>query len=277
MPVCNYLKRGLRYIIKGIPEKNIRANIAYLLPNQRLIDKRIVVTGGGKGIGSAITKKCLSEGAKVLIAGRDEVALKKVASECGCKYLRLDVLNVDEFPSFLKKADELLGGMNCLINNAGISLHEGNIRNVTVEQFNRQINTNLRGGYFLAQQFIELFEKNGCENGNILFVSSERGIFVDDLPYGLTKAAINSLTQGLANRMVKNKIRVNAVAPGVTASEMTGFSADGNLYCPYNITERIYLPEEVAEIVCFMLSDASRCLSGQILVCNEGKSINTHW
>lgn len=277
MSIRNYLKRGFQYIINGIPEKHIKVDIAYLLPNQRLADKRIVITGGGKGIGLAITKKCLSEGAEVLITGRDKVTLKKVASECGCKYLQLDVLNVDEFPPFLKKADELLEGMNCLINNAGISLHEGNIRNVTVEQFNRQINTNLRGGYFLAQQFIELFEKNNCENGNILFVSSERGIFVDDLPYGLTKAAINSLTQGLASRIVRNKIRVNAIAPGVTASEMTGFTAEGNLYCPYNITERVYLPEEVAEIVCFMLSDASRCLSGQILACNEGKSINIYW
>lgn len=277
MSICNYLKRGIRYIINGIPEKHIKVDIAYLLPNQRLADKRIVITGGGKGIGLAITKKCLSEGAEVLITGRDEVALKKVASEYGCKYLQLDVLNVEEFFPFLRKADELLGGMNCLINNAGISLHEGNIRNVTVEQFDRQINTNLRGSYFLAQQFIELLEKNNRENGNILFVSSERGIFVDDLPYGLTKSAINSLTQGLAKRMIKNGIRINAVAPGVTASEMTGFNAEDNLYCPYNMMERVYLPEEVAEITCFMLSDASRCLSGQILACNEGKSINAYW
>ena len=277
MSICNYLKRGIRYIINGIPEKHIKVDIAYLLPNQRLADKRIVITGGGKGIGLAITKKCLSEGAEVLITGRDEVALKKVASEYGCKYLQLDVLNVEEFFPFLRKADELLGGMNCLINNAGISLHEGNIRNVTVEQFDRQINTNLRGSYFLAQQFIELLEKNNRENGNILFVSSERGIFVDDLPYGLTKSAINSLTQGLAKRMIKNGIRINAVAPGVTASEMTGFNEDDNRYCPYNMMERFYLPEEVAEITCFMLSDASRCLSGQILACNEGKSINAYW
>ena len=111
MSIRNYLKRGFQYIINGIPEKHIKVDIAYLLPNQRLADKRIVITGGGKGIGLAITKKCLSEGAEVLITGRDKVTLKKVASECGCKYLQLDVLNVDEFPPFLKKADELLGGI----------------------------------------------------------------------------------------------------------------------------------------------------------------------
>ena len=97
------------------------------------------------------------------------------------------------------------------------------------------------------------------------------------MPYGLTKTALNSLVKGLAKRLISRGIRVNAVAPGVTASDMTGISKDGNLYVDYNMTERVYLPEEVAEIACFLLSDASRCLSGQILVCNEGKSINAHW
>lgn len=277
MSLREYLKRGIRYVISGVPQKNVTANIAYLQPNQRLKGKHIIVTGGAKGIGLAITRKCLEEGAKVLVTGRDEVALKKVSDDYGCLYLKLDILSVDDFPLFVKRADELLGGVNCLVNNAGISLHEGNIRNVSLEQFDKQMNTNLRGGYFLAQKFIELLENTKRENGNILFVSSERGFFVDDLPYGLTKAAINSLTQGLACRVIDSKIRVNAIAPGVTASEMTGFSAEGNLYCPYNATERVYLPEEVAEVACFLLSDASKCLSGQILVCNEGKSINAHW
>lgn len=219
----------------------------------------------------------MSEGAQVLITGRDKNALEKVAEKYGCKYLPLDIMQVDSFDSFIDKADKLLKGIDGLINNAGISLHEGNIRNVSVDQFDKQINTNLRGGYFLAQKFIKLFEENNRTDGNILFVSSERGTYVDDLPYGLTKAAVNSLTQGLAYRLVDSKIRVNAIAPGVTASEMTGFKAEGNLYCPYNVTERIYLPDEVAEIACFLLSDAARCLSGQIVVCNEGKSINSHW
>lgn len=278
MSLREYFKRGIKYIISGVPQKNVMANIVYLQSNKRLEGKHIIVTGGAKGIGLAITKKCLAEGAKVLITGRDEIALKEVSNKYGCLYQKLDILNVDDFSLFLKRADELLDGVNVLVNNAGISLHEGNIRNVALEQFNRQINTNLRGGYFLAKEFVKLLETNNKRvDGNILFVSSERGVFVDDLPYGLTKAAINSLTQGLAYRLVDSKIRVNAIAPGVTASDMTGFKSEGNLYCSYNATERVYLPEEAAEVACFLLSDASKCLSGQILVCNEGKSINAHW
>ena len=96
-------------------------------------------------------------------------------------------------------------------------------------------------------------------------------------PYGFTKAAINSMVQGLAYLFISQGIRINAVAPGVTASDMTGLSSDGNLYLPYNATERVYLPEEVAETACFLLSDASGCISGQVIVCNNGKTINARW
>ena len=111
-------------------------------------------------------------------------------------------------------------------------------------------------------------------SGNILFISSERGIMVDDLPYGISKAAINSLVQGLAKTLIKKGIRVNAIAPGVTASGMTGINITDNLFRESQETSRIYLPEEVAEIACFLLSDTSNLLNGQILVSNEGKSIN---
>ena len=71
--------------------------------------------------------------------------------------------------------------------------------------------------------------------------------------------------------------RINAVAPGVTVSDMVGKKDDDDLTYPGNATGRYYLPEEVAEIACFLLSDASNCLNGQILVCNEGKTINARW
>ena len=278
MKLFPYIRRMFSYIKNGPTiVKHITADIHYLLPSNKLAGKKIIITGGGRGLGYAMAKKFIAEGAEVLIAGRNEAILIEKAKELQCKYLTLDVQNIDEFNHFITKADILLGGINCLVNNAGISLHEGNIMNVTCEQFNSQINTNLRGGYFLSQKFIEHCEKNNVEKGNILFVSSERGIFTDDLPYGLTKAAINSLVKGLAYRMAKSHIRVNAIAPGVTTSDMTGFKAYGNLYAPWNCGERIYLPEEVAEIASFLLSDATSCLSGQIIECNNGKTANTHW
>lgn len=278
MKLLMYLKRAL-WCIKNGPTviKHITADIHYLNPDNKLAGKKIIITGGGRGLGYAMAKRFVSEGADVLIAGRNEDLLAEKANELNCKYLKLDVQNSSEFDKFIEQAHKLLGGVNCLVNNAGISLHEGEIRNVTEEQFDSQISTNLRGGYFLAQKFIKYFENSRQEYGNILFVSSERGFFTDDLPYGLTKAAVNSLIKGLAYRLVGNHIRVNGIAPGVTTSDMTGFKADGNLYVPWNTGERVYLPEEVAEVACFLLSDAANCLSGQILECNNGKTANTHW
>lgn len=271
-------RRKLRQPVKpAATQPIIYANISYLMPNQRVAGKKIVITGGARGLGFSMARKLMDEGADVLIAGRNQELLAEKAAELGCKYLPIDVQDVASFPEFIKQADEMLDGMNCLVNNAGISVHEVNIRQVTPEGFDSQLDTNLRGAYFLSQAFIKLMEEKKRRDGSILFISSERGLFVDDIPYGLSKAAMNSLVQGLAVRMLPSGIRVNAIAPGITASDMTGFKADGNLYCGYNASKRVFLPEEVSETACFLLSDCSRCITGQIIACDEGRAINPHW
>lgn len=276
MSYKQYIKRGLKYILNGMPIQNITANIYYLQPDNRLTSRKIIVTGGGKGLGAAMATKFVSEGAAVLISGRNEETLKKKAEQIGCKYLTLDVQDTNSFDKFIHDADRILGGVDSLVNNAGISLHEPTFFDVTPETFDAQIATNLRGGFFLTQSFTKLLlhEKR---KGNVLFISSETGETVDIRPYGFTKAAINSMVQGLACLFVKDGIRVNAVAPGITASDMTGLKADGNLYLECNSINRVYLPEEVAETACFLLSDVSGCISGQVIVCNNGRTINPRW
>lgn len=273
MELKEYLKRSVRYIFCGVPVKNISADISYLQPNARLNGKKIIVTGGGKGLGAAMAIKFISEGASVLISGRNEKTLREKAEQIGCDYLTLDVQNTNSLDKFIHDADKILGGVDCLVNNAGISLHEPTFFDVTPKTFDEQIATNLRGGFFLTQSFTKMLL---CKKrkGNVLFVSSETSETVDIRPYGFTKAAVNSMVQGLACLFVKDGIRVNAVAPGITASDMTGFKAEGNLYLKGNATERVYLPEEVAETACFLLSDVSGCISGQVIVCNNGKTIN---
>lgn len=276
MSYKQYLKRSVKYILRGVPVKNITANISYLQPNGRLAGKKIIVTGGGKGLGAAMAKKFVAEGASVLISGRNEQTLRSTADKIGCKYLTLDIQDTTELDNFISEADRILEGVDCLVNNAGISLHEPTFFDVTPETFDAQIATNLRGGFFLTQSFTKLLLREK-RKGNVLFISSETGETVDIRPYGFTKAAINSMVQGLACLFVKDGIRVNAVAPGITASDMTGIKSDGNLFLSINATERVYLPEEVAETACFLLSDASGCVSGQIILCNNGRTINPRW
>ena len=276
MGIKSKIKHMVSFLLHG-EAKPIYAKISYLSPNNQLKGKKIIITGGGRGLGVAMAKKFVSEGAEVLIAGRNEDTLKKSAAEIHCQYLTLDVQDTSSFKAFIDKADQMLGGVNCLVNNAGISLHEDGFLAVSPKQFDAQIDTNLKGGFFLTQAFIEKCSGNKVEvTKNVLFTSSETSMTVDERPYGLTKAALNSLLQGLAYRYVNEGYRINAVAPGVTISDMVGGDANGDLRYG-NITHRYYLPEEVAEVASFLLSDASNCLNGQILVCNEGKTINARW
>ncbi|MBQ4406174.1 MAG: SDR family oxidoreductase [Bacteroidales bacterium] len=276
MSIKHIIKRGLIYIFKGTPIKNIRAEITYSEPDCKLKGKKIVITGGGRGLGAAMAEKFVAEKAEVLISGRNEETLKKTAEKLNCKYLVLDISKPENFSQFIKQADDMLGGINCLVNNAGISLHEKTFFDVTPETFDAQINTNFKGAFFLTQEFIKMIQKKH-EKATILFTSSETGDTMDFRPYGYTKAAVNSMVQGLAYLFAKDGIRINAVAPGITASDMTGFSQEGNLYLEINATERVYLPAEVAETACFLLSDISGCISGQIIVCNNARTINARW
>lgn len=276
MNIKSYISRGIRYIVKGESQKHIEARITYLCPNGKLKGKKIIITGGGRGLGAAMAEKFVKEGADVLIAGRTEKTVKETAERIGCKYLTLDVSKVDSFDYFMNQADELLEGVNCLVNNAGISLHENTFFDVTPETFDKQIDTNFKGAFFLTQSFLRKMKENN-RKANVLFISSETGDTMDFRPYGFTKAAVNSMVQGLAYLFAKENIRINAVAPGVTASDMTGFKEDGNLAYDGNLIGRVYLPEEVAETACFLLSDASGCISGQIITCNNAKTINARW
>lgn len=270
------LKRMLRYVYKGIPNINVTADIHYTNPSEKLKDKHIIVTGGGRGLGFSMARKFKEEGASVLISGRNEKQLIDASARIGCQYLVMDIRNTEALDKFIMDANDMLDGANCLVNNAGISLHEPTFFDVSPESFDIQIATNLRGGFFLTQSFTKLLLREK-RKGNVLFVSSETGDTVDIRPYGFTKAAINSMVQGLACLFVKEGIRVNAVAPGITASDMTGFNADGNLFLECNALKRVYLPEEVAETACFLLSDVSGCISGQVVVCNNGRTINPRW
>lgn len=276
MSIKNYIKRGLKYVAKEHNPPIVKVEIIQKSVSDIIKNKVILVTGGGSGLGYYMAKKLSEEGAIVIITGRNEEKLKKAITQLGenVNYFCWDVSDIKKGKEILDKIYEQYGKIDVLINNAGISLHEGNILKVTEDNFDNQISTNLKGSYFLSQNYIrKAKEKN--QNGNIIFISSERGSQCDDLPYGLTKVAINSLTQGLSKRFYKDGIRVNAVAPGVTASDMTKINKEENLYAE-NASGRFFIPEEVAETVLFLISDYSKCISGEIIHCNAGQHLSSY-
>lgn len=277
MGVSNYIKRLVRFVVKGEPIVNTTAVVNPKPPAMRLDNRRVVVTGGGRGLGFSIAARCVAEGATVLLTGRNRDSLEKAASMLGgAKYLVLDMNDVDTFPSFFSKAEELLGGeVDSLVCNAGISLHEGDFRRVTSDGWDKQFDTNLKGTYFLTQQFVLYRERQKIKNGNVVVITSERAKRPDDIPYGLTKVACNSFVQAIARKVIAEGIRINAVAPGVTATDMTGFSQDGNLHHSSQAGGRIFVPEEISEVVCFLLDDCSATITGEVINCDHGTYITT--
>lgn len=270
------LSRAAHYIIHGIPIYNITADIKYTSPSQRLTGKRVLITGGGRGLGLAMAKKFKSEGADVLITGRNESVLENSAYEIQCKYIKFDVTEISDLHSLIEQSSLILGGLDVLVNNAGISLHEKSFFDVTPESFDSQFSTNLKAPFFLTQEFIKYLERKN-EHGSVLFISSETGETADCRPYGFTKAAVNSMVKGLAYLFKRNGIRINAIAPGVTATDMTGVKSDGNLNAGNYGSGRFYLSEEIAEVAAFLVSDISGCISGQIITCNNANTINARW
>lgn len=222
MNIQSILRRVAIKIISQ-PKANVYVSINQVSSGKLLSNRTIVITGGSKGIGYSIAKRVISEGAKVIITGRNEEYLKNVITELGTNadYIVYDNNNIDNIETIVTACKKKFGSIHSLVLNAGVSLHEGNFLNVTKEGFDLQFNTNLKANYFLAQRFLKdkLLEKT---EGNLLFISSETAGKSIDIPYGLTKAAINSLVGGLARRVYQKGIRVNAIAPGVTLTDMTG-------------------------------------------------------
>ena len=200
-------------------------------------------------------------------------AAKKIKK---CKYLQFDLENINQLDSMYNKAESIIGGnFDCIVLNAGVSYHEKNIEDVTIKGFEDQIRLNLESTYFLSKLFIS--RNKFIKSSNMLIVSSERGFQCDDVPYGLSKAALNSLTKGIAKRYYRDGIRINAIAPGITTSNMTKMKNDDNLYVDRISSGRAFLASEIAEVAVFLLSDSSKCISGEVIACDAGNYISSYF
>lgn len=240
-------------------------------PDEGLKGKTIVITGGGSGIGKAIARKVIETGANAIIMGRREERLKSVSNELGknCYYYIYDVLQADGSMNIYEELESQFNlEITGLVNNAGIYIDKS-LTNFTIEEFNLVINTNLRSPMFMTIGFLKYCQKKRIA-GNIIMVTSNRGLFGDYGPYGVSKRGLIHYTQGIARELAEIGIRVNAVAPGMTASEINGIDVLGNMYTPSARGKRVLLPDEIAEVVWFLLCDYSKCIQGAVIPCDEG-------
>ncbi|MDE8734404.1 glucose 1-dehydrogenase [Eubacteriales bacterium DFI.9.88] len=253
----------------------------------RLEGKTALITGATKGIGKVTAELFASEGAKVVLCGRNENDGSNLAAGLNSKFpgsaafCRLDVTDRKSWERTIAFTKETFGELNIVINNAGISFRE-NLGEITDETWNKMIATNQTGVYYGMQFGIAAIAENG-KPGAIVSTASVDGVVGDSnfFGYSATKAAVQSMTRCAALYCGEQgfQIRVNAVAPGYILTEMAEDDARQNgqtidEYCSefakLHPIGRMGQATEVAEAYLFLASDAASFITGTTLMVDGG-------
>lgn len=235
--------------------------------------KTAVVTGGTRGIGLAVVKKFLENGAKVALLGsRQETVDKAMAAlkEENPNYPVIGMCpslsNPEQIHEAFQKVKETFGSLDILVNNAGVSAREP-LYDYKPEDFNRVMDINVTSVFVCAREAARIMKEQG--GGVILNTSSMVSLYAQasGCAYPTSKFAVNGFTKSLARELGKDHIRVNAVAPGVTRTDMVAALPEDMVK---RITAPIPLgrmgePEEVADAFLFLASDMASYITGEIL------------
>ena len=236
--------------------------------------KRVLITGGACGIGFATAKRFLEEGSRVAILDRDEAACRRARKELPglSGTLLADVSDDQLVARAFDELDALFGGLDVLINNAGVSIRHP-FMEITPEQWRAVVSVNLNGVFYVAQQAARrMLAGNG---GVILNMGSTNGLtgyhyYAD---YNATKAGVIELSRSMALELGP-KIRVNAVCPGFILTPMQEAEYTPEMRRAFENKVplgKLGKPEDVAALFAFLASDDAAFISGQYFIINDGE------
>ena len=237
--------------------------------------KRILITGGASGIGAATAARFLDEGSIVCVLDRDVEARRKILRELPslAGALDADVSNLKQVQAAFAEAIRLMGGVDVLVNNAGISIRH-NFLDITPEEWDKVMAVNLTGVFYVAQTAARHMMERG--SGVILQTASTNGVmgypFYAD--YNATKAGVIELTKSMALELAPN-VRVCAVAPGYVLTPMQRAEYTDEMFEEVNRKiplRRHAQPEEIAALFAFLASDDAQNITGQVYTCDGGET-----
>lgn len=234
--------------------------------------KRVLITGGSRGIGAACVRKFAEQGAAVAFLYNKSVKeARALADQTGAVAIQADVADHEALAVAVREAERRLGGIDVLVNNAGIS-YIGLISETSDDTWKRLADTNLGAAVVASREVSRTLVRQ--HSGCIINIGSVWGRVGAscEVAYSATKAGLEGLTRALAKELAPSGITVNCVEPGVIATDMNaGFSeAAMRAICEEIPLGRIGQPEDVANAVVWLASDAASFVTGQVLGVDGG-------
>jgi len=241
--------------------------------------KKILVTGGSRGIGAAIVEWLAARGAQVAFtySSREDAAQAVLAKLSGSGHFMVQMNLQDEasIEGAISKVFEKFGNLDGVVNNAGMT-KDGLLLRMKTEDFDSVIQTNLRGTFIVTRQVLKSMLK--ARTGSIVNITSVIGQTgnAGQANYAASKAGLEAFSRSAAQEVASRNIRVNCIAPGFIATEMTGVLTDDQKKAILSQIpmDRIAEPSEIASCVGFLLSDDSKYITGHTLSVNGGLFMN---
>jgi NAD(P)-dependent dehydrogenase (short-subunit alcohol dehydrogenase family) len=241
--------------------------------------KIAIVTGGGSGIGWAIAEKLVQHNIRTIIIGRDINKLTAAQSKLGelCIPITCDLSDLTTIPGLIQKIVSEYGHIDILVNNAGINLKK-EFTEVTDEDFMRIIQTNVMAVFSISREVVKNMITNG--GGSIINISSmasQYGI-PKVIAYTASKSAIEGMTKAMAVELSPKGVRVNCIAPGFIATDMSAKALNDDAERKQKVLSRTPMgelgePSDIGDAAVFLASDAARYITGVVLPVDGGNSV----
>ncbi len=242
-------------------------------------NKTAIVTGGGSGIGLAIAERFVSNNIRTIVIGRSEEKLRQTKEKLGilCSVVSFDLNNLSEIPQLVNKLYSEYGNIDILVNNAGINLKK-EFTDVTDEDFQRIILTNVNSVFSLSREVVKrMIEKGGGSIINISSMASQYGL-PKVIAYTASKAAIEGMTRAMAVELSPKGIRVNCIAPGFIATEMSAKALNNDPERKQKVMSRTPMgflgePADIGDAALFLATEGAKYITGVVLPVDGGNSI----